>query len=126
MSTVSYSILLNGSPTGLIHPSTGLRQEDSLSPFLFILGSEVLSRFIHKEENLNTLEGINISRGGPKISNLLFADDLICFRKASLSTANIFARCIDTYTEWSRQKINQSKSTIHFSNNISPSIKREI
>ena len=35
ITTVSYSIMVNGEPKGLIHPSRGLRQGDLLSPFCF-------------------------------------------------------------------------------------------
>ena len=34
--TVTYSILLNGEPKGLIHPTRGIRQGDLLSLFLFL------------------------------------------------------------------------------------------
>jgi len=33
---VSYSILINGEPQGLIRPSQGLRQRDSLFPIVFL------------------------------------------------------------------------------------------
>ena len=37
ISSVTYSIRINGVPQGLITPTRGLRQVDSLSPYLFLL-----------------------------------------------------------------------------------------
>ena len=37
MSTVFYTVLLNGQPVGNIKPIKGLRQGDSLSPYFFLL-----------------------------------------------------------------------------------------
>jgi hypothetical protein len=47
----SFSILINESPFGQFSPERGLRQRDPLSPFLFILGTEVISRLLLRQES---------------------------------------------------------------------------
>ena len=45
---VTYSILVNGEPKGLIHPSRGLTQGDPLFHFLFLLCTEGIHGLIKK------------------------------------------------------------------------------
>jgi hypothetical protein len=98
-------------------PERGLRQGDPLSPFLFILGTEVISRLLLQQESHDLLKSIKIARNCTSVSHLLFADDLILFAKATSAEAITLKSCIDIYCRWSGQAINCSKSSIHFSKN---------
>ena len=56
----SSAILLNGCPLKPLRLERGLRQGDPLSPYLFIMVSEVLSCLLAKEEALAHFHGIKI------------------------------------------------------------------
>jgi len=84
VTTVSYSVKINGKPKGHIVPSRGIKQGDPLSPYLFLLCAEGLSALIKKEVENGRLGGVAACRRGPKISHLFFADDSLIFCRASL------------------------------------------
>jgi hypothetical protein len=97
ISTVSYSILINGEPHGYIKPSQGLRQGHPLSPYLFLLCTEGLHSLLQKAKNAGDIHGVSISRSGPKLTHLFFADDSLLFCKATTNEI----RCIqDILTEY--------------------------
>ena len=79
VSTVSYNVLVNGREVGPIIPKRGLRQGDPLSPYLFILCTEGLSSLIKRAESEGVLHVCRVSRIGPTVSHLLFADDSLFF-----------------------------------------------
>ena len=83
ISTVSFSILINGAPRGFFRPSRGLRQGDPLSPYLFLLCTEGLHGLINKVINDHVIRDISLNRGGPVISHLFFADDSLLFCRAT-------------------------------------------
>lgn len=45
---LSYSILLNGQSMGFFHCTRGVNKRDPLSPVLFILSAEVLTRALNQ------------------------------------------------------------------------------
>jgi hypothetical protein len=48
VTTVRYSVLVNGTPCGYICPQRGLRQGDPISPYLFLLCAEGLNALLKK------------------------------------------------------------------------------
>lgn len=117
VTSVSFSILLNGGPLPTFYPERGLRQGDPLSPYLFILCSEVLSKLILKEERMRTINGIRIAPNCPAISHLMYADDTFLFCEASTDQVQGLQRCLEKYFSWSGQRLNLHKFSVIFSKN---------
>ncbi|RVW23293.1 putative ribonuclease H protein [Vitis vinifera] len=59
--------------------SRGLRQGDPLSPFLFTIVADVLSRMMLRAEERSLLEGFRVGRNRTRVSHLQFADVTIFF-----------------------------------------------
>ena len=80
--SVTYSIMLNDQPHGLITPTRGLRQGDPLSPYLFLLVTKGLHALYEEAKENGEIEGVSLCPTGPHISHLLFADDSLVFCRA--------------------------------------------
>ncbi|PKA66462.1 putative mitochondrial protein [Apostasia shenzhenica] len=107
--------LINGKRSNWIEAACGLRKGCPLSPYLFIICSELLSLLIQQRIQDKMLKGIRLFAHGPEISHLLFADDIILFAPATNRSACIIGEIMDKYCSISGQKINNAKSTVFFS-----------
>ena len=61
ITTVRFSVLINGSSASFFSNSHGLCQGDPLSPLLFLLVMEVLSRLLRRKEEGDFLRGFQAS-----------------------------------------------------------------
>ena len=123
---VSYSVLVNGEPCGMIQPTRGIRQGDPLSPFLFLLCIEGLNGLIKRVENNGEIHGFSLCRRGPKLTHLLFADNCLLFCRATIDECGKVLEILNMYEEASGQKINRSKTTLFFSKCTPREMKHEI
>ena len=76
--TVTYSILVNGEPQGLITPIRGIRQGDPFSPFLFLLCTEGLHGLIQQAARVGDLKGFSLCRRGPELTHFCL-QMIVCF-----------------------------------------------
>jgi hypothetical protein len=59
--SVSFTVMINGSPSKFFHASCGLRQGCPLSPFLFLLVAEGLSKLMVDARAKGDLRGVKVS-----------------------------------------------------------------
>ncbi|KAM2228010.1 hypothetical protein ACFXTI_014755 [Malus domestica] len=126
ISTASFSILINGHPTGFVRPERGLRQGDPLSPYLFLICTEGLSMLIRRGLEVGGLHGIRVSSNGNPLSHLFFADDSVLFGHASVEEARGILEVLRTYSNASSQAVNLSKSSIFFGSKTPNRVRSEI
>ncbi|GJS92282.1 reverse transcriptase [Tanacetum coccineum] len=96
----------------------GLRQGDPLSPYLFILCAEVLSRLIRKGWRSRPYTGLKYAEFPPPLAICFFADDSLFFARATPQECQLLKNIIDKYCEASGQVVNYDKSEISFSPNV--------
>lgn len=114
----SMSILWNGKKSESFKPSRGLRQGDPLSPYLFVMCMERLCQMINSTVMDKKWKPIKLSRGGPQLSHICFADDLILFAEASVSQVRVIREVLETFCRASGQKVSLPKSKKNFSGNV--------
>lgn len=126
VNSVLFQVLLNETPTPSFKPTRGIRQGDSLFPFLFIICAEGLAATIRATTANGQLKGLRFGQSGPQLSHLLFADDSLIFLEATLENGLSFKRILAIYESAAGQKINPSKSSLYFSKGIAAPLQAEI
>lgn len=83
LKSAKLSILVNGHPTGYFACKRGVRQGDPLSPLLFCLAEDALSRGITFLANSGALKPMSCPRNCAAPTHVLYADDIMVFCKGT-------------------------------------------
>ena len=109
------SININGKAVGFFRCSRGVRQGDPLSPLLFCLAEEVISRGIEDLVLHGRLTQIKATRSIYIPSHCLYADDILIFCKGTVANVKNITHLFDSYGKYSSQVVNAQKSKFYSS-----------
>lgn len=104
---------VNGELTEPFDARKGLRQGDLISPYLFVLCMEYLSRCL-MELNQNKYFQFHPRCRKVGLTHLCFADDLLLFTKGNSKSIQQVQKILDRFAAVSGLKANPSKSCIYF------------
>lgn len=106
--TASYSIALNGGLHGFFHGKSGIRQGDPMSPYIFVLVMEYLSRMFKVSTTKNNFH-YHPKCAKLRLTHLAFADDLIIFTRGDAHSVSIISNTLHQFGLISGLLINASK-----------------
>lgn len=111
LSTASFSIAVNGTSGGFFTSTKGIRQGDPLSPYLFVLAMECLSRLLVSRFDAGFI-GYHPRTTNLKISHLMFADDVMVFFDGTSNSLHGISECLDDFASWSGLHMNTTKTEL--------------
>jgi hypothetical protein len=115
ISSVRFSILVNGSPEGFFNSSRGIRQGDPLSPLLFVMVMEALSRMVNATVEQGLIAGFSVGErvfSDLVVSHSLFADDTLIFCEACPEQIRYVCLILLCFEAVSGLKVNLGKSEL--------------
>lgn len=123
LSSARLSILINGKLHGYFACSRGVRQGDPLSPLLFGLAEDALSRILHKAVEWGRIQPMVYCRGVNFPTHVLYADDIFIFVKATTGNIGTLASILDYYAAISGQVCSPEKSRVFYGNGVREVVK---
>jgi hypothetical protein len=110
VTSVRFSVRVNGELLPFFTPSRGLRQGDPMSPYLFLLCAEGFTSLLKFFGGNYVDRVIRVSFQSPWVNHLLFADDSLIFISANIQSGERLNEILRIYGECSGQRVNREKS----------------
>jgi len=112
LSSVSFSIIINGKDRNHFSSSRGLRQGDPISPFLFILAADAMSRRILRGVENESFRPLEVGSPSLSLSHLQFADDTLIFGVFDIQSWANLVNIIRDFCKDSGLKVNIEKNSL--------------
>lgn len=120
--TTSFLVCINEEFKRFFKSSKGLRQGDSIFPYLFVLVIEDFSHILSKMSKDERFK-YHWKCQEVDIIHLCFVNDLLIFYKVNKGTITIIKQTLKTFNKWLALKANNSKSYIFLS--IVPQVEKK-
>ena len=112
LSSVSFSVSINGRLRRKFKGSRGLRQGDPVSSFLFTLVVDVFGRLIDKAKEYNVIHSFFVGRDKVEVTHLQFADDTLFFMEANPNVFLNYLKLVEVFGSVSGLRVNLTRSTL--------------
>lgn len=112
-----YLVLVNGQSYDFFQSSSGVKQGDPLSPVLFIIAAEVMSRSLNNLFQDENFVGFGLPKWRLQINHLSYANDTIIFGSGDTYSIGSIMSVLCHYEQMFGQMINKDKSFFYIHEN---------
>ncbi|XP_074314348.1 uncharacterized protein LOC141649561 [Silene latifolia] len=124
ITTTTFSFSMNGEMFGYFQGKRGLRQGDPLSPLIFTLCMEYLTRTLQYATSKYEFKFHPMCKE-QRLTSLMFADDVMLFSKGDATSMMLLLRSFATFSSATGLQVSTTKSTAFF-RNVPEQLKRDI
>lgn len=111
ITSASFSVQVNGELAGYFQSKRGLRQGCSLSPYLFVICMNVLSKMLDKATRQGKV-GYHPRCKNIELTHLCFVDDLMIFADGTKTSIEGILQVFKDFDKMSGLKISREKSVL--------------
>lgn len=124
MPSPMFLVAINGNMVGHFRSSKGIRHDDPLSPYLFVLAMERFAMIMRDKARKGEFQP-HPKCTGPLVSYLPFDDDLLVLIKGNNHMVGVVKETLTTFKSWAGLEINQSKCAL-FKSGIDPATEEQM